>query len=70
MSLRIFIPLVALSASLLAACQSSPYTTQNTIGEPNIDGLSRNITQTQGGAIRDPASLSPPPVRPAYVNEH
>jgi len=65
MSTRYFILLCTLSAGLMAACQSSPYaSSNNTMGEPAIDGLSRNITQTQGGAIRDPMTLSPPPVRP------
>jgi hypothetical protein len=40
---------------------------QNIEGHP-IDGLNRNITENQGGAVHEPPSLSPPPVRPNFAD--
>ena len=69
MSTRNLILMLLLSAGLTAACQNSPYAVDQPSTGQHIDGLSRNVTQTQGGSIRDPASLSPPPVQPAYVED-
>ena len=37
--------------------------------ERPIDGMSRNVGENQGGAIHDPYTLSPPPVRRDYASE-
>ena len=58
---------LVLGAGLLAACESTPYSASDDRGEATIDGMSRNVHATQGGAIRDP--MTPPPVRPDLANE-
>jgi hypothetical protein len=49
---------------LLAGCQQTSVSTAST-GERGFDLLSRNVSQTQGGSVRDSMSLNPPPIRQA-----
>jgi hypothetical protein len=48
----------------LAGCQQTSVSTASH-HEAGIDSLSRNVHRTQGGSVRDPVSLNPPPIRPA-----
>jgi len=64
--------ILALMLGAFAGCQQTTVSTGSTgdlAGEPAIDPMSRNIMQSQGGSVRDPMGLSPPPVRRVYVEE-
>jgi hypothetical protein len=52
-----------LALAFLAGCQQTSIPTASS-GERGIDPLSRNLSQTQGGSVRGPVSLNPPPIRP------
>ena len=62
--------LIVLIPVLLAGCASVETPANTVSGEVGVDPISRNLTQTQGGSIRDPYTLSAPPVRREYVQEH
>lgn len=62
-SLLLVVPLLAV------ACESMDRPRVSTETDRPIDGLNRNVTAKQGGAIHDPTSLSPPPVRRDYATD-
>jgi hypothetical protein len=58
---------------LLGGCESTrsndPATATLLQNEHPIDGLNRNVSESQGGAIQDPYSIYPPPIRRDYTND-
>jgi uncharacterized protein with ACT and thioredoxin-like domain len=61
------IAIFCLAFSLLGGCHQAAVS--HTTGEHDIDGISRNMTGTTGGAIHDAPALSPPPVRPTFAQD-
>jgi hypothetical protein len=60
--------LVSSSLALLLACaQYTPPESAQKNGP--IDGMNRNVLETQGSSIQDRNSMSAPPVRPAYSSD-
>lgn len=63
--------LILALVSTLAACQQTSVPTASN-RSPGIDPMSRNVSRTQGGSLRDPGSLNAPPIRtapPAVASE-
>lgn len=52
--------LPVLLAATLGGCSSSPTAS---VEHAEIDSISRNTLSTQGGSVRDPYTLSAPPIR-------
>ena len=53
-------------AMLLACAEYSPESAQN---NGAIDGMNRNVLESQGSSIQDRNALSAPPVKPAYSSD-
>lgn len=66
MSTRCLAVILLPLAAILVACESVP---SRATGASDIDPLSRDISQSEGGAVHDPTTLAPPPVRREYVQD-
>lgn len=71
--MKVFCAMLFLTA--VCGCETAPRNignepTASTLSQEHpIDGLSRNVGENQGGAIRDSMTLRAPPVRPDYASD-
>jgi hypothetical protein len=70
--MRGFVALLLVFPLFSLGCESttrSPETAKLLENEHPIDGLNRDVSQSEAGSIRDPYSRKPPPIQRDYATE-